>query len=310
MDPILALLNAAELAADELPEWLLLVPGGRTFRGVDGRRFRSPGAAAVIAAHRNRQDIPIDLNHSEIRRAPFGGESPAVGWIRELQERNGEVWGRAEWNDAGAAAIRSRAYRFHSPVYIPNRRTDIEYIHSVGLVNSPNLPVAPLSNREEQMNFEKIAQALGLPAAASEAQILAAIAQTNSQSKPEAVEMVTKADYELMANRAATAEQKLADRDAADLRRQAEALVDAAIKDAKVAPASRGFYLNRATSAEEIEQLKSFLATAPKVVAGETAAAGAQPNEAGADRRTPEQIEVDRQLGVDGSAEPQDGAPA
>ena len=306
MDPILALLNAAELtAADAPPEWLLLVPAGRTFRGADGRRFRSPGAAAVVAAHRNRHDIPIDLNHSELRRAPLGGESPAVGWIRELQERNGEVWGRAEWNDAGVAAIRSRAYRFHSPVYVPNRRTDIDYVHSVGLVNSPNLPVAPLSNREEQMNFEKIAQALGLPAAATEAQILTAIAQANSQSQPDAAEMVTKADYQLMANRASTAEQQLAERDAADLRRQAEAVVDEAITDAKVAPASRDFYLNRATSAEEIEQLKSFLATAPKIVTGEAAAPGAQPNDAGADRRSPEEIEVDRQLGV----EPE-GAPA
>lgn len=186
MDPILALLNAAELtAADAPPEWLLLVPAGRTFRGADGRRFRSPGAAA-----------------------------------------------------------------------------------------------------------------------ATEAQILTAIAQTNSQSQPDAVEMVTKADYQLMANRASTAEQQLAERDAADLRKQAEAVVDEAITDAKVAPASRDFYLNRATSAEEIEQLKSFLATAPKVVTGE-AAAGAQPNDAGADRRTPEEIEVDRQLGV----EPE-GAPA
>lgn len=299
---LVAMPNAVELDGDKPPEWILLMPGGESFAGRDGRGFRSPGAQAVIAAHASRPDIPIDVNHSEITRALRGEPSPAVGWVRELADRSGELWGRVEWNQAGVEAIVSRKYRYHSPVYIPGGGSDIAYIHSVGLVNSPNLYVPPLSNREERMNVENILQALGLPAAATEQEALAAIKKlANTASADGAV--VPRADYDLMADRAKAAEQKVRDRDAQDLRAAAEAAVDGAVKSGKVAPASRDYYLSNCADPEGLQEFKKFAETAPALVTGGAEAPAGSPQTVSA---SAEEAYLNRQFGL----EPEAGAGA
>ena len=292
----------AELPADGEPEWLELVPAGDTVAGIDGRLFRSPGAAALLHAQRERGlRLPVDENHAT--QASPGRPAPAHGWIVEFREQEGALQGRVEFTERGKAALRSRDYRYFSPTYDLDwdaRIPLIKGVESVGLVNIPNLgPRAALNNKESSM--KDVAKKLGLSETATEQECVAAIERMRTADG----QMVPKADYELMASRASTAEQQLADRDAAELRRQAEELVDGAIRDAKVAPASRDYYLSGCNSKQGVDAFREFLKTAPKVVATQAAAAGAQPNDAGADRRTPEEIEVDRQLGV----EPE-GAPA
>ena len=306
--PVCVMLNAAELPSDAPPEWLLLMPAGDTFTGVDGRSFRSPGAAAVIAAHKGSPHLPVDVNHASIARAPAGEEAPAVGWVEELAERNGgELWGRVSWNERGKTLIANREYRYPSPVYWPDDSGAIARIHSVGLVNSPNLDVGPLfSNQEDPMDLAKIAQALGLQANATEAQVLQAIAErlpaSTAPGAGAAGQMVPKADYDLMANRAKTAEKTLADRDTEDLRAEAEAEVDKAIEAGKVAPASRDYYLANCSTAEGLTAFKKFAADAPEIVkAGATAPEGPAPNAATTkpEEETDEAKEVARQMGVD-----------
>lgn len=290
---VLAMPNAVELDGDRPPEWILLVPRGASIDGRDGRRFRSPGAQAVIAAHANRPDIPIDVNHAEITRALRGEPAPAFGWVRELANRSGEVWGRVEWNQAGAEAIVSRRYRYHSPVYVPDGSSDIAYIHSVGLVNTPNLDVPPLSNREETMNAEML-QALGLPAAATEQEALAAIRKlTNQASADGAQATVPRADYDLMANRAKAAERKVLDRDAQDLRAAAEAAVDGAIKAGKVAPASRDYYLRNCATPEKVREFEQFAEAAPALVTGQADAPAGAPQ---TNAESPEEAYLNRQF--------------
>ena len=88
------------------------------------------------------------MNHAQVHRAPLGDAAPAAGWVEELQERGGATWGRVAWNDSGRQAISSKSYRYYSPTYMVSRPASrIARIHSVGLVNTPNLDVPALNQR-------------------------------------------------------------------------------------------------------------------------------------------------------------------
>ncbi len=289
----------AELpAGDDPPEWLPLIPAGERFQGRDGRTFRSPGAAQILTAQRaNSAMIPVDINHSEVAKAPQGEPSPAVGWIEAFEERNGAVWGRVSWNTEGAELIARKAYRYYSPTFLIDRNAEVRIVHSVGLVNKPNLLV-PALNREEPMDLKKIAEALGLSANATEAEILAAIAKRPAPNASGEIEMVPKADYDVVMNRAETAEQKLAERDESDLKAEASAAVDGAVKNRKIAPASKGYYLSLCTTREGLDNFKKFAESAPKVIDDQAAAPeGKAPD--GGTRLSPEAEEVARQMNVD-----------
>ena len=90
------------------PEWIELLPAG-VFYGRDGRGpFRLDDPAAVIASTTAMQmnaGLPIDYDHATDFGAPEGRPAPAAGWIRELEVRDGAVWGRVEWT--ARAQVRS-----------------------------------------------------------------------------------------------------------------------------------------------------------------------------------------------------------
>ena len=299
MKPIRVMVNA-QAFGDEPPEWMLVLPAGAVIHGRDGRTFHSPGAAAVLAAQANQPDIPVDINHSELSQAPAGLPSPACGWIRGYERRGDELWARVEWTRRGREAIKNREYRYHSPVYLPDSAGRIGHIHSVALVNRPNLDLPALSNQESQMSYKRIATALGLSQDATEDQVLAVLANRQSAEVDAAMAppMVPKADFDLMANRAQTAENKLAENEHAALRQKAEQAVDGAIAAGQAAPASRDYHLSNCSTPEGLSKFKDYLKTAPVLGAPSKAPDGA-PNAAGEDARTPEDIEVGRQMGFD-----------
>ena len=111
--------------------------------------------------------------------------------------------------------------------------------------------------------------------------------------------MVPRADYDVVAARANTAETALAQRAADDLRTEAEGLVDAAIRDGKVAPSSRGYHLETCRTREDVDRFKAFAAAAPVVLAANSAAApaGAPPNTG--EQWEPEQQRLIRAAGLD-----------
>ena len=306
---------AARPIGDGPPEWIVLVPAGDEVRTRDGRAWRSPGADALIAAHA-RQDLmlPVDLNHSEIYVAPFGGDSPAYGWVTELEKRDDAVWGKVEWTEAGLTEVRTLRYRYYSPCFAVALSTDgtqtIEVLTSVALCNRPALRVAALARQEEFM-ADPIREKLGLADGASEQEVLDAIdrrtaaaaqppaGQPPGQPAAAAPDMVPRADYDVVAARANTAETALAQRAADDLRTEAEGLVDAAIRDGKVAPSSRGYHLETCRTREDVDRFKAFAAAAPVVLAANSAAApaGAPPNTG--EQWEPEQQRLIRAAGLD-----------
>lgn len=353
MAPLRTVSECYALAAQDLggapPEWLMLLPATATVRLRDGRVFASAGAEAIVAEWRREGlDLPVDLNHAEVHSAPYGGDSPAYGWVTAMEVREGAVWGRVEWTAEGRDTITARRYRYYSPTFLiaarATGRREIVGITSVALVNRPALPeVSALAREDNNMdNKDRIRAALGLADDATEQQVLDAVARLRqppaaapAQQRQDGTPasgaaaggtpaagaapaadagagadggqgMVPMADYQLVAARARTAEESLRTRAEADLRAEAAAAVDGAIEARKIAPMSRDYHLEGCRSRADIDRFKAFAEAAPAMLQ-EQAAAGQPPN---ADSRSPEQIEVDRQLGVDGSAEPQDGAQA
>jgi phage I-like protein len=99
--------------------------------------------------------LPILVDRDHFSYDP-DKSSEAFGWIRELQNRDGQIWGRIDWTDLGLTAITNKQYRFVSPVWLPrdvdrleDNRIRPRRLDSVGLTNSPNLRgMVPLTNRQ------------------------------------------------------------------------------------------------------------------------------------------------------------------
>lgn len=312
MPPPIYALAAAREVGQPPAEWILLLPAGDTVTLRDGRAFRSAGPEAVVAEWRRQKlDLPIDLNHAEAWRAPFGGESPAYGWVTAMEVRGGEVWGRAEWTDEGRELLKSRKYRYYSPAFDLRETStagrEIWAISSVALVNRPAMPDARAlarDNGNQEESMKEIAKALGLPESATEAEIVARIGARGAgtaaaQNQP--VNMVPKADYDAVLQRADAAEEQVRQTAADELRREAETVVTAAISKGVAAPSSKEFWLGLCATRDGLRDVKAHLEAAPQVVnntatAGAAAAGAAPP---AAETRTPEDIEVRRQMGFD-----------
>lgn len=140
----------ADLSSSAPPQWVMLIPAGE-FSGRDGRGpFRLADPARVIAATEAlglTAGVPIDYDHATDFAAPKGRPAPAAGWIRELAERDGALWGRVEWTPHGAKAITSREYRYISPVFQYSPDGAVTRLLRAGLTNNPNLYLTAISAR-------------------------------------------------------------------------------------------------------------------------------------------------------------------
>lgn len=256
------------------PDWVQLTPAGAQISGRDGRGWRMTNPAAVIAAFHGSSKRPqIDIEHSSQLLAPQGHPAPAVGWIENIELRDGALWGRVEWTEDGAEAVATRAYRYLSPAFRFDPATyEVLSIISAGLTNNPNLDMAAL-NAAEQENPEMpdpaVLEALGLNSTASAADAVVAIAKLketrdvalNAAATPDAEKWVPKADYQLALNRIQTFE-------AADKTRQDEAInaaVDAAIAAGKVAPASRDYHVAACRAEGGLDRFAAAMGVTPVI---------------------------------------------
>lgn len=168
MDMTAVGINAQALEVSGMaPEWIQLIPAGQLV-GRDGREWINDRPELVLDAFAaNELDIPLDLEHATELKATQGDPAPAVGWVRELQVRDGQIWGRVEWTEAGRNAVESKSYRYVSPVIIFERTSKrVVALTSVGLTNRPNLFLNAL-NGQERMDLKNLLVAMGLPESAS-----------------------------------------------------------------------------------------------------------------------------------------------
>lgn len=259
----------------DAPEWVQLIPAGPRVVGRDGRAWtlRDP-AALVLATNRAGQDLPIDIEHASQMKGARGEPAPAVGWIKELDLRDGEIWGRVEWTDQGRETVSSRAYRYLSPVFKYTRSGgEIARMVSAGLTNLPNLSLTALNSEgaaEEPAMSKAILEALGLPEDASDADALTAINRLKSDElearnraeQPDADKFVPKADFDLAMNRVREFEAAEASRRDAEI----EAAVDAATEAGKIAPASRDYHIAACRQEGGLERFQTMVDAAAPIV--------------------------------------------
>ncbi|WP_089257188.1 phage protease [Cereibacter sphaeroides] len=171
------LMAAMSEPASAAPDWVHLLPAGMIATADHRGPYHLSDAGQVITASFAEADrLPIDENHATDLAAPLGHPAPARGWIVEMQSREDGIWGRVEWTEAGRALVTDRAYRALSPVVLHDKGKTISRILRASLVNRPNLRGLAALNQETTMTLmERLAELLGLDAAATEDQILAAV---------------------------------------------------------------------------------------------------------------------------------------
>lgn len=98
-------------------------------------------AGKIIAGLVKRDDVLIDYEHQSMRASDSGKPTPAAGWFKRVEWREGDGLYAVDvrWTDRAAAMIRAREYRYISPVFTFNGLGEVLNIVSVGLVNTPAL---------------------------------------------------------------------------------------------------------------------------------------------------------------------------
>ena len=168
--------------SQDLPEWVHLAPRGR-IEARDGRSFRLNHPDAVLAATAElAMDLPIDYDHAT-DLAPAGTGVPAAGWIKAFEVREDGIWGKVDWTERGAAAVRGGEYRYLSPVFQFDKKTkEVTRLLRAALTNNPALYLkAVASNQGAEMNelLKKLAALLGLPEDSDEKAVCAAVEKLN-----------------------------------------------------------------------------------------------------------------------------------
>lgn len=121
--------------------------------------------------------------------------------------------------------------------------------------------------------MKKLLAVLGLPETATEDLALQALnamqskAATNSQAgSVDLTAYAPRADLQLMETRALNAETQLKTLRESDLKQRAEAAVDAAVKDRKIAPASKDAYIAMCASEEGLKNFEAVVKATPALI--------------------------------------------
>lgn len=139
--------HAVALPSGPAPEWVHLIPAGE-FSGRDGRGPYQANPQSVLEQFATwRMPLAIDYEHQGINTVDNGQPAPAAAWIAELQERDGEIWGRVDWTDKAAGMIAAKEYKYLSPVFDHAKDGTLIRLVGAGLTNNPNLYLTALARR-------------------------------------------------------------------------------------------------------------------------------------------------------------------
>ena len=265
--------------AGNLPATLQLLPAGPDIQGIDGRGWTVQDLPALISAQNAAGDIPIDWEHATETAAPKGLPAPAAGWLSGFHDCNGALCANVAWTPRGADAVRNREHRYLSPAFLFDKADVIRLIRSVGLTNRPNLDIAALNRQTPTPETPpmalpaKLATALGVAEDADEQTACNAVTDlyeklaTAQAATPSLDSYVPRADYNTALNRAASAEQTLADSAAKALEADITIAVDAAQAAGKITPATRDYHLAQCRQEGGLERFNDFVTAAVPIVA-------------------------------------------
>lgn len=261
-------------------DWIELIPAGPDVAGIDGRAWINDDPDAIVAEFQRRhRPLVIDWEHATEHRAPQGLDAPAAGWIDQVENRGGAIWGHAEWTAKASAQIADKAYRFLSPVFLYDKKsTRIIALTSVGLTNTPNLTLTALNREGSEESSVSLLNglwvALDLSGSPDEEQCLSAVrtlkadlaTARNRAETPPYEKFIPRADYDAALARASNAEEKLKAMEIEKRDAQINDLIEQALKDSKISPATKDYHTAMCKTDGGIEAFKGFLEKAPPLV--------------------------------------------
>ena len=171
-----------------------------------------------LASQPNFDGILVDADHLSHDSAQ---RTEAYAWLMNADVRDGQLWGELEWTDLGAAAVHGGRYKYFSTEYDAGDLEDLgsgrvrpARLAGLALTNRPNNRGGrPITNRkgetspeqnpthtDEQHTMKNIAEKLGLPAEATEDQIVAEIGTIQNRAR-RADELESEAAAEEILNR-------------------------------------------------------------------------------------------------------------
>lgn len=308
--------GAADAAARQAPALVKLIPEG-AFRSVDGRpanmtegrvhdwQMLAHYAPLVIQAFASRRtDMLVDYEHQTLTAKDSGTPAPASGWITHLEWLDGAsapegpgLYGHVRWTQRARAAIEAGEYRYLSPVFTFDPDTGVVLdLLTVGLVNRPGLsadvlpPLVALAQKfsnpqsPETPPMKLLLAALGLSAAASEEAALSSLTALQGQvtALNSQVATLQANQFDPIKHIPLDEHKKVADQLAvlsqAQAKTEHDALMTAALADARILPANEAYW-----RAQPLAALQAFLKDAQPLAAalGSTQTGGKQPAGAG-----------------------------
>lgn len=259
-------------------------------------------AKAVIDEFNARKnDVVIDYEHQTLATAYNGQPAPAAGWIKALTYVKGlGLWARVEWTDQAKQWVETKAYKYLSPVFRPDKATGrVSSLMNAGLTNFPALdgmspvalsnllapfgdgtlpnhsttPGAPMDKLLIQLRV-----ALGLKDTDTEESVLTAVTALKAAQDAHSAEVVAlKAKAFDASKHVSLEEHKKVNDELVALRQKSvadevTALVDDGIKNRKLSPAQKDWATKLGNT--DVVQLKTFLASAGEVAPGESQTGG------------------------------------
>lgn len=257
-----------------LPSEIMLLPASPVI-GRDGRSFTYSIDNLLLGWEKHSQDIPIDVDH----KSEYGFSTEASGWIKSIFSRDSQLWASVEWTDDGAKLVSQKKYRYISPAFYTNEFNEVQFLSSVALTNHPNLKMPALNHKENKetnnqqevkkesikhMSIQLLNKTLGIDENADFTASLNAVMKLKEQ-KIDLNNFMPKADYDLVLNSRDELQAKLNEIEINILKKEANSIVDNAIKEGQVAESSRDFYLDLCRNSEGLENVKQHLNSKPKL---------------------------------------------
>jgi phage I-like protein len=295
-------------------------------------RFDAEAARSVMAAVTDwGNDYCLDYDHSMMS---FFSMDPsesvkAAGWFKP-ELRNGELWAsQVSWTPKAASMLSQREVRYTSPTFCADEDGTISELVNVALTNLPatkkQTPLMASKKADEPKKENKamkklsliVLGALGLSADSDDTTVISAINQLKERARnagdagkdladahKRLNELTGKASFSeslgvvLSWKESAPQIEKLTAR-ISELEQtgragEVERMVEAGIKDGKIAPAQKDYWLTNGK--KDPEMLKGFLSTAGTVVPTKGAT---EPDKKGSVALTDDQKKDGAKLGLD-----------
>jgi phage I-like protein len=258
--------DPAAAAANRGPEWIMVAPRGK-FTARDGRQFDVDPELLAARFVQDGIDLPVDVDHATVKKAMFGDNAPAVGWISKLEARATGLFGKVEWLEEGLRVLTARTHRYISPVLKHDEQGRAFWLHSAALVAAPaaSMPAvasADLTSTPEPKMLKAIAVALGLTEDAAENSCLSAISSLKSRIDP--------AVHQEALNKVASLSADLETRTKADHQSKVDALLEGALKEKKISPAQREQYAALCATADGLTSVTALLGVTTSALAAST----------------------------------------